>query len=103
MPVASDDAAEGQGCLSGAIFQAMGSGPARIGCQRILSEVESGTGVGFESAVQALRSSRHRNGNEVATPSSGQDHRGRETTMRPDRFASRGDRGSRVSIRRDTT
>ena len=59
LPVASDDAAEGQGCLSGAIFETMGSGSACIGCQRILSEVESGTGVGFEPTVQALHGSRH--------------------------------------------
>lgn len=59
LPVASYDAVEGQGRLSGAIFQAMWSGPACIGCQRILSEVESGTGVGFEPTVQALHGSRH--------------------------------------------
>ncbi len=43
--------AEGPWYLPGAILQAIGSRPACIGCQSILSEVESGTGVGFELAI----------------------------------------------------
>lgn len=52
--------AEGPWGLPGAIIEDDGSGPACIACQGILSEVESGTGVGFELAALAPGSSRYR-------------------------------------------